>query len=67
LLRGIPTSRSDTGYRQRRRLHEAGLTVLDLPVLCDVDTAVDAWTVAEKCPATAFARLLRDFDQAGAA
>jgi uncharacterized protein len=45
LLRGVPTSRPDTGARQRVRLSEAGLTVATLPVLRDVDTAADAEAV----------------------
>ncbi|QPP05116.1 glycosyltransferase [Streptomyces bathyalis] len=47
LVLGVPMSRADTGTRQRRRLIEASLSVRDLPVLRDVDTAADAARVAE--------------------
>ncbi|WP_055488705.1 DUF2064 domain-containing protein [Streptomyces sp. WMMB 322] len=46
LVLGVPMSRADTGARQRHRLVEAGLSVRDLPVLRDVDTAADAARVA---------------------
>ncbi|WP_461020442.1 TIGR04282 family arsenosugar biosynthesis glycosyltransferase [Streptomyces daliensis] len=46
LVRGVPMSRDDTGAVQRERLVAAGLTVRDLPVLCDVDTAEDAARIA---------------------
>ncbi|WP_399067789.1 TIGR04282 family arsenosugar biosynthesis glycosyltransferase [Streptomyces winkii] len=46
LVLGVPMSRPDTGARQRQRLVDAGLTVRDLPVLRDVDTAADAAEVA---------------------
>jgi rSAM/selenodomain-associated transferase 1 len=55
LLRGVPTSRSDTGARQRARLLAAGLRVADLPVQRDVDTAADAAAVAAAAPGTRFA------------
>lgn len=58
LLRGVSTSRQDTGRVQRARLVAAGLRVTDLPVLRDVDTASDAAQVAASCPAGRFARLL---------
>jgi glycosyltransferase A (GT-A) superfamily protein (DUF2064 family) len=38
LLLGVPTSRSDTGARQRARLVERGLVVADLWVERDLDT-----------------------------
>ncbi len=56
LLRGIPTSRADTGALQRARLVGAGLAVADLPVLRDVDTAEDAEAVAALAPWSAFAQ-----------
>lgn len=59
LLRGVPMSRPDTGQLQRRRLTDAGLTVRDLPVLRDVDTAHDAELVAADAPGTRFAAALR--------
>jgi rSAM/selenodomain-associated transferase 1 len=55
LLRGIPTSRDDTGRRQAQRLRDAGLGVSDLPVLRDVDTVDDAVAVAAAAPGTRFA------------
>ncbi|MEV6741698.1 DUF2064 domain-containing protein [Streptomyces sp. NPDC051104] len=50
LVRGVPMSTDRTGAVQRRRLTEAGLTVGDLPLLHDVDTAADAASVAACCP-----------------
>lgn len=58
LLRGVPTSRDDTGARQADRLRAAGLHVVDLPVLRDVDTAADAAAVAAAAPSTRFATVL---------
>ena len=37
LVRGVPMSRSDTGAAQRRRLCEAGLRVVDVSALTDID------------------------------
>lgn len=65
LLRGVPTSRSDTGTRQRARLLEAGLRLADLPVQRDVDTAADADAVAALAPGTRFAALWRAASAAG--
>ncbi|WP_051744627.1 TIGR04282 family arsenosugar biosynthesis glycosyltransferase [Streptomyces yerevanensis] len=48
LLRGVPMSTPTTGAVQRARLTAAGLRVRDLPRLRDVDTAYDAWLVAEQ-------------------
>ncbi len=64
LLRSVPTSRPDTGARQRARLSEAGLRVATLPVLRDVDTAADAAAVARVAPGGRFAATLRGL-QAG--
>ena len=58
LLRGIATSRDDTGARQLDRLRAAGLEVALLPELRDVDTVADARAAAEAAPDTAFARAL---------
>jgi uncharacterized protein len=55
LLRGVPTSRDDTGRRQAARLRRAGLRIHDLPVLRDVDTVADAVAVAAAAPSTRFA------------
>ncbi|OEU92282.1 glycosyltransferase [Streptomyces abyssalis] len=46
LVLGVPMSRQDTGALQRRRLVEAGLSVRDLPVLRDMDSAADAAEIA---------------------
>ncbi|MGW7355024.1 TIGR04282 family arsenosugar biosynthesis glycosyltransferase [Streptomyces sp. NPDC054784] len=51
LIRGVPMSVARTGAVQRRRLVDAGLSVRDLPVLRDVDTARDAAEVAGQCAA----------------
>jgi rSAM/selenodomain-associated transferase 1 len=52
---GIPTSRADTGARQRRRLDALGLRVAELPVHRDVDHAADVVAVAALAPAGRFA------------
>lgn len=65
LLRGVPMDVPDTGALQRQRLTQAGLTVRDLPVLRDVDTAADAWAVAAQAPHTRFATSLALLTQAG--
>ncbi|WP_217210602.1 DUF2064 domain-containing protein [Streptomyces sp. AC550_RSS872] len=62
VVRGVPMSTDRTGAVQRRRLVEAGLTVRDLPLLRDVDTATDAARVAGLCPAgSRFAAALASF------
>ncbi|WP_455351722.1 TIGR04282 family arsenosugar biosynthesis glycosyltransferase [Streptomyces sp. SYSU K217416] len=58
LLRGVPMSVPETGDVQRRRLIGAGLTVRDLRVLRDVDTAADARLVAAEAPHGRFAATL---------
>nr|WSW66267.1 DUF2064 domain-containing protein [Streptomyces sp. NBC_00995] len=58
LLRGVPMSVPETGAVQRRRLVEAGLSVRDLPLLRDVDTAGDATHVAALAPHGRFAAAL---------
>ncbi|MBL7620234.1 DUF2064 domain-containing protein [Frankia sp. AgB1.8] len=60
LLRGVATSRPDTGARQRERLDHAGLRVATLPVLRDVDTVADADAVAQLVPHGRFAATVRD-------
>ncbi|WKV70546.1 DUF2064 domain-containing protein [Streptomyces sp. PCS3-D2] len=57
LLLGVPMSAAHTGEVQRQRLTGAGLTVRDLPELCDVDTPDDAQRVAAAAPGTRFAAL----------
>jgi uncharacterized protein len=66
LLRGVPMSQPHTGREQRARLTAAGLTVRDLPVLRDVDTAADALAVAAEAPDTRFARALARLTPVGA-
>lgn len=56
LIRGVLTSQSDTGQEQRQRLLGAGLTVVDLPVLTDVDTVEDLRRVANLAAGSRFAR-----------
>lgn len=58
LLRGVATSRDDTGVRQRERLEQAGLSPYALPELRDVDTIADARAAALLAPAGRFARAL---------
>ncbi|MFP5220209.1 MAG: DUF2064 domain-containing protein [Actinomycetes bacterium] len=67
LLRGVPTSRGDTGQRQLARLRGAGLSPVRLPVLCDVDTAADAVAVARQVPGSRFARVVTEAFSAPAA
>ena len=61
---GVPTSRADTGRRQRQRLEEHGLRVTELPELRDVDHFTDALAVAagaaEGSFAGAVARIARE-------
>ncbi|MCZ2857922.1 TIGR04282 family arsenosugar biosynthesis glycosyltransferase [Blastococcus sp. VKM Ac-2987] len=49
VLSGVPMSREDTAVRTRAALEGAGLTVLDLPVLTDIDHFPDAVAVAALC------------------
>jgi hypothetical protein len=56
---GIPTSRADTGARQRRRLARLGLRTTLLATERDVDTWDDALAVAAACPHGAFAAAVR--------
>ena len=60
LLRGVPMSTARTGAIQRARLRTAGLRVVDLPELRDVDTAADAVAVARAAPQTRFAARARE-------
>ncbi|GIG56831.1 glycosyl transferase [Longispora fulva] len=55
LLRDVPMSTPDTGELTARALRAAGLRVLPLPVLRDVDTMADAHAVAALAPDTRFA------------
>lgn len=62
LLRGVPMSVPHTGRAQYERLVAAGLTVRELPVLNDIDTADDLADVARTAPHTRTARLARAYD-----
>ncbi|WP_327327211.1 DUF2064 domain-containing protein [Streptomyces sp. NBC_01210] len=66
LLLGVPMSVSRTGAVQRQQLTDAGLTVRDLPLLRDVDTAEDARLVAAEAPHTRFAATLAALAGTGA-
>jgi hypothetical protein len=59
LVRGIPMSVPHTGREQRARLTAAGLRVVDLPMLTDVDTLADVGEVAALIPDSRFAALSR--------
>ncbi|MFF2964470.1 DUF2064 domain-containing protein [Streptomyces sp. NPDC057963] len=66
LARGVPMSTDRSGAIQRCRLVEAGLSVSDLPVLRDVDTAADAVAVAACCaPGSRFAATMNSLAEAG--
>lgn len=59
-LRGIPTSRPDTGVRTLKALQRLGLRVAMLPVLRDVDTVDDAWEIATAYPGGRFGEAVRE-------
>jgi glycosyltransferase A (GT-A) superfamily protein (DUF2064 family) len=56
---GVPTSRPDTGRRQRERLAALGLRTRRLGTHTDVDSWSDALAVADRWPETRFARALQ--------
>ena len=60
LLRGVATSRADTGARQHDRLVAAGLVPHLLPELRDVDTIEDALAAATLAPTSRFAAVLAE-------
>jgi hypothetical protein len=60
LLLGVPMSTQSTGAIQRARLLRAGLRVIDLPWLRDVDTAANAVAVARQAPRSRFATRARE-------
>lgn len=62
LVRGVPMSRADTGRCQRRRLDTAGLTVADLPVLCDIDDDASLREVASGLDEGTLPALLASLD-----
>ncbi|QIK63165.1 DUF2064 domain-containing protein [Leucobacter viscericola] len=47
LVRGVPMSQPDTGEQQRSRLSAAGLRILDLPELTDIDDAASLLQVSQ--------------------
>ncbi len=59
VLEGVPMSTAHTGAAQRERLARAGLRVITLPMLRDVDEPADAFAVASEAPAGRFADCLR--------
>jgi rSAM/selenodomain-associated transferase 1 len=52
VLPGVPMSTPRTGAMTLAALRARGLRVAELPELRDVDTADDAWVVADLCPPT---------------
>ncbi len=58
LLRGVPMSVPTTGAETRARLRAAGLTIVDVPELLDVDSAPDAVRVAGLVPHSRLAAAL---------
>jgi len=48
-LASVPMSRADTGALTRAALRDAGLAVLELPELTDIDHFPDALAVADRC------------------
>ena len=62
---GVPMSVEETGARQRERLVELGLGIVDLPPLLDVDTIANARTVAALAPQTRFARAFEAMEPLG--
>jgi glycosyltransferase A (GT-A) superfamily protein (DUF2064 family) len=65
-LRAVPMSTVDTLARTVEALRANGLRVGYGPVLRDVDTAEDAWHVADRCPGTAFAAAVTEHLPVGA-
>jgi rSAM/selenodomain-associated transferase 1 len=59
LIKGVPMSRADTGAIQLARLRDAGLRVVLVPPLTDVDSVAEAEAVAALCPGSLFATRLR--------
>jgi glycosyltransferase A (GT-A) superfamily protein (DUF2064 family) len=50
VLATVPMSREDTAEHTRKALEDAGLRVVDLPQLTDIDHFPDALAVAAQCP-----------------
>jgi glycosyltransferase A (GT-A) superfamily protein (DUF2064 family) len=60
VLPGVPMSRDDTAVLTRAALEQAGLAVLDLPQLTDIDHFPDAVSVAAQCPEGSRTRIVVD-------
>ena len=56
VLADVPMSREDTAVRTREALEAAGLTVLDLPELTDIDHFPDAARRRRRCARRAAGR-----------
>ena len=67
VLPDVPMSRDDTAVRTRESLEAAGLTVLDLPELTDIDHFADAVSVAARCAPDSRTRRVVDQVSAGIA
>lgn len=65
VLTAVPMSRADTAELTRAALEGAGLTVLDLPPLTDIDHFADAVAVAALCPRGSRTRRVVDQVAAG--
>ncbi|MGY1854764.1 TIGR04282 family arsenosugar biosynthesis glycosyltransferase [Modestobacter sp. SYSU DS0290] len=65
VLPAVPMSREDTAVTTRAALEGAGLTVLDLPQLTDIDHFPDAVAVAAHCPPDSRTRRVVDEVAAG--
>ena len=65
VLPRVQMSRDDTAVRTRAALEHAGLTVVDLPQLTDVDHFADALSVAAECPPDSRTRRAVDHVAAG--
>ena len=59
---GVPMSTPETGRRQAARLARLGLRMRGLDLEMDVDTFADALTVANRIPASQFARAVYAVD-----
>lgn len=60
LILGVPMSQPDTGAAQLQRLRDAGLSVTILPSLTDIDTIVEARSVAAEAPHGEFGRTMAE-------
>ena len=66
LVLGVPMSQPYTGSLQLARLQQAGLRVLLLPELTDVDTAAEAARIAAEIPDSRFAACVRSLGERSA-